>query len=323
MTVGVRRDITGDRGARDAYVQGVMLLKQEDTGLTTADFGIPGFAGTPAQPLSTWDLFVLWHLVAMSTSTPSGATRNAAHVGPVFLPWHRWLLLQLEVNLQRVLGDADFGLPYWDWAADGDGPVDEQPQGLVWAADCMGGDGESGNAGSVGTGPFAAGSGFRVRVWSDEDGLVWAVDRPLRRRFGVSRGFGLPTTGAVNSALTLLPYDTEPWDNNSNGFRNTLEGWTRPTGLHNLVHVWVGGDMETATSPNDPVFYLNHCNADRLWWAWQVEHRGEDGYLPGDDAPEELFRHRLSDPMLGFFTDAAVAPRDVLEVSDLYTYDRL
>ncbi len=322
MTVGIRRDIRSDDGARDAYVQGVIRLKQEDTGLTTGDFRIPGFAGTPPQPLSTWDLFVLWHLVAMNTSTPPGADRNAAHVGPVFLPWHRWMLLLLEANLQRVLRDAGFGLPYWDWAADGDGSVDEQPQAPVWKRECMGGDGSAGSEPFVTTGPFAADSGFRVRVWSDEEGRVWAVDRPLRRRFRAGEGLGLPTTADVKAALELLPYDTEPWDRNSDGFRNRLEGWTRPTGLHNLVHVWARGDMEAATSPNDPVFYLNHCNVDRLWAAWQAEHP-DAPYLPGDDAPGDLLRHRLSDPMVAFFTDTAATPADMLDVSSIYTYDRL
>ncbi|HEX2064906.1 MAG TPA: tyrosinase family protein [Acidimicrobiales bacterium] len=321
--MAIRRDITADAAARDAYLQGVIGLKDEDTGLTTEDFGIPGFAGTPPQPLSTWDLFVLWHLIAMTTATPSGQDRNAAHTGPVFLPWHRWFLLLLETNLQRVLEDTDFGLPYWDWAADGDLPVDQQANAPVWAPECMGGNGSSPDDPVVETGPFAAATGFRVRVESDEVTGVWAVNRPLRRWFRGSEGLGLPTTPDAKAVLDIVPYDSPPWDLNSPlGFRNPVEGWTRPTGLHNLVHVWIRGDMEVATSPNDPVFYLNHCNVDRLWASWQAAHPDEP-YLPGDDAPDELFRHRLSDPMLPFFTDEAATPQDMLDVSSLYTYDRL
>lgn len=59
--MGIRKDVTADAAAQDVYVQGVIGLKEEDTGLTTEDFGIPGFAGTPPQTLSTWELFVLWH----------------------------------------------------------------------------------------------------------------------------------------------------------------------------------------------------------------------------------------------------------------------
>ncbi len=320
--MAIRREITSDDRVRDAYVQGVMRLKHEDTGLTTDQFGIPGFEGTPPQPLSTWDLFVLWHLAAMSTPTPPGGDRNAAHMGPVFLPWHRWMLLVLEASLQRVLDDPDFGLPYWDWAADGDLPVEEQPNAPVWSVACMGGSGSSIEDPTVTTGPFGADTGFRVRVWSDGEGGVWAVARPLHRRFLAAVGMGLPTTADAKVALGLLPYDSEPWDVNSSGFRNHLEGWTRPVGLHNRVHVWVQGDMATASSPNDPVFYLNHCNVDRLWASWQAQY-GDAGYLPGDDAPDELQGHRLSDPMFRFFTQVAATPASMLDVSSLYTYDRL
>ena len=116
--MAIRENILTSATARDKYIQGVKLLKNEFTGPTTADLGI---AGT-SQPVSTYDLFVVWHHVAMTSFTPPiQSDRNAAHRGPVFLPWHRFMLLQLEMNLQRVLGnDTTFGLPYWDWAQDGE-----------------------------------------------------------------------------------------------------------------------------------------------------------------------------------------------------------
>jgi tyrosinase len=43
-------------------------------------------------------------------------------------------------------------------------------------------------------------------------------------------------------------------------------GWN-PYGLHNQVHAWIGRGMGLASSPNDPVFYLHHCNVDRIWFA--------------------------------------------------------
>jgi tyrosinase len=79
--------------------------------VTTADLNIPGAGpAVGAQPLSTYDLFVLWHYVTMMMPTPSGAGRNAAHQGPVFLPWHRLMLMLLEANIARVLGRPTFGL---------------------------------------------------------------------------------------------------------------------------------------------------------------------------------------------------------------------
>src|SRR5215212_9373897 len=136
--MGVRSNILTNATARDQYIEGVTRLKNEFTGPTTTSLGIPG----PSQPMSTYDLFVVWHHVAMMTFTPSTQTdRNAAHRGPVFLPWHRFMLVLLELQLQRVLNDADVGLPYWDWAADGELAPAEQPASLAWADDCMGGQG--------------------------------------------------------------------------------------------------------------------------------------------------------------------------------------
>jgi tyrosinase len=41
-------------------------------------------------------------------------------------------------------------------------------------------------------------------------------------------------------------------------------------GIHNSVHVWVGGSMGSVpTAPADPIFWMHHCNIDRLWWVWQ------------------------------------------------------
>ena len=41
--------------------------------------------------------------------------------------------------------------------------------------------------------------------------------------------------------------------------------------VHNRVHVWVGGSMGPSTSPNDPVFFLNHAKEDELWAVWIAE----------------------------------------------------
>lgn len=308
----VRRSII-DPAIRDSFVRGVLALKAENLGPTTSQLGIAG----PALPVSTWDLFVVWHHRAMMTMTPpTQSDRNAAHSGPVFLPWHRFMLLLLELQFQRVLGNPDFGLPYWDWAADGDLPRAQQLAAPLWRTTGIGGSGTP-----VNTGPFTE-DVFRVRVESDALGSLRSTDRGLRRSLGVDV-LTLPNTTQVMAALVLTSYDEAPWDRSSNGMRNRLEGW-RPIpgpGLHNRVHVWVGGDMAPATSPNDPVFYLNHCNVDRIWEGWQARHGR--GCQPADDASAQLRGHRLGDPMNSLLTSQPVSPADVLELRSFYTYDAL
>jgi tyrosinase len=47
-------------------------------------------------------------------------------------------------------------------------------------------------------------------------------------------------------------------------FQRALEGH-----IHAGVHNAVGGDMASASSPSDPLFWLHHANIDRLWANWQ------------------------------------------------------
>lgn len=318
----VRRNILNDANARNAYIQGVLRLDRELTNVTTDGLGIQG----PSTQLSTWDLFVLWHYYTMNTPTPAGSSRNAAHRGPVFLPWHRWMLLLLETNMQRVLNDPNFGLPYWDWAADGDKPQAQQPMQPLWQFISH----------TPPNGPFAFSpqnaQSFRVRVWENPfSGRLEVVNRGLIRQLGQdSQGSTLPTTPQVTAALERTTYDRSPWDAGSaNSFRNQVEGWVGPVvpGLHNRVHVWIGGDMGPGTSPNDPAFYLNHCNADRIWEAWQVK-RGRV-YQPPQTAAASLLRHRANDQLLSMLTQQQPRVSQMLDLSQfvpparLPTYDAL
>jgi tyrosinase len=314
----IRSNILTDKAARDGYAEGILALKAEGTGVMSNSVGIQG----AAIELSTYDLFVLWHTWAMSVFTPpSEGDRNAAHRGPVFLPWHRFMMILLEGQLQRVLGNPDFGLPYWSWTGD-----DENS--LLWADDCIGGDGDPGQRFAVTTGPFSASSQFRVNIATNSNGDLMTVRRPLRRRFDVP--LGLPTQDELEAALANGDYDVAPWKASGDtvSFRNLVEGWipaeTQPH-LHNRVHVWVGGDMLPASSPNDPVFYLNHCNVDRIWSAW-LENADEPRYAPDQSASEDLFRHRIDDPLYSIFTaddDNRWTPRRMLDVGEIYSYDSL
>lgn len=313
----VRHNILQNSDARDKYIEGVKLLKQDFPGTTLADLGI-----SPDPILiSTYDLFVLWHYAAMSTATPSGhPMRNAAHSGPIFLPWHRFMLIILELQLQRVLNDSDFGLPYWDWGVDGDLATSMQPTAKIWGDNCMGGTGDPVQSGPFAFDPANAAS-FRVRIDMHPSGALRVTDRGLRREFqqGVRV---LPTTSEVRTALNDRNYDEAPWTHESSGFRNRVEGWI-PRGsprLHNRVHVWMGGDMGPATSPNDPSFYLNHCNVDRIWEAWLIENNRQ--YVPAQAESADLTGHRLEDPMFALISPP-LTPLQTLDVSDLYTYDNL
>lgn len=322
----VRRDITASTPARDRYLDGVLVLAQEPAGITTREVNdrlgpqLPGFRIFGGdQPLMTWDLFVLWHHVAMTlTTSPRRPLRNSAHGGPVFLPWHRLFLLRLEQQLQRVLDDADAGLPYWNWAADGAGPGNPADAPL-WQPELLGP-----ARGEVTTGALAD---LRVRLVGFGTQLWSVPPRPLVRQAGADTP-SLPTPADVTWALgppSDTAYDRAPWDATTNAFRNRLEGWLDPTGrgeprLHNQVHVWVGGDMSPGTSPNDPVFYLHHANVDRLWETWMTRHGR--AYQPRQADPQAPVGHRLEDSMAALL-GAPLRPSEVLDPTPWYRYDSL
>jgi tyrosinase len=299
----IRHNVLTNTQAREDFIEGVHLLKQQ-----------PWTDG-----LGIYDFFVYWHFLAMMEQTPnppnpSGSLRNAAHNGPVFLPWHRYMLLVRENELRIILSNDDFRIPYWDWTSDSPAPGDSG----LWADDVMGGLGFP-----VSSGPFQRNSSVG-REWeiklamNPSTGQLQRVSRGLRRDLGVSGS--IPSASDVRDALLLPTYDALPWDNNSsfNAFRQRAES------LHNVVHVWIGnrsGDMSLATSPNDPVFFLHHANVDRLWRAWQEQY-GLNVYSPDTTEPDFLNSHRKGDTLFNLLGDT-ITPNDMLGQDATYTYDTL
>ncbi len=115
----------------------------------------------------------------------------AARSNPIFLPWHRQFLFQMENDVRSLGGAfANFALPYWDGTRDaypmdkkganpGDPPV---PNAL------LGGDGVAGDAFRVATGPFANPTNLNT-AWraynANAAGTPADPSRtPLKRQFG-------------------------------------------------------------------------------------------------------------------------------------------
>lgn len=185
--VAIRKNILSDVDSRNKYTSGVKLLKND-------------FLRPDIWP-NTYDIFVYWHHRAMTFYTPGGQNpspghggRNAAHIGPSFLPWHRWMLILLENHLQRVLGDPNFGLPYWDWSGDGELPPPQQPLAPIWSNDYLGGSGSP-----VTNGPFRNGS-WKVNVVGQGSVLIPA-NRGLERELGVDSPQKLPRKAEVRAAV--------------------------------------------------------------------------------------------------------------------------
>lgn len=68
----------------------------------------------------------------------------------------------------------------------------------------------------------------------------------------------LPDQTDVDAAMSKTTFDT---------FQSTIE-----LGPHNAGHRAVGGTMQSASSPADPIFWMHHANIDRIWTIWQANH---------------------------------------------------
>jgi tyrosinase len=251
----------------------------------------------PGSKFTIYEKYVSWHVRAMSIM--SNEYQNKAHGGPIFLPWHREFLRRFEKDLQNALHDTSFGLPYWNWIED-----ENNPQGSdLWKDDFMGGNGNpnfedptvpvSINRDTgyiVTTGPFKYDptnpTSYMIPIYDEHGNPILdnsnnPIRIPLLRWFRIGDKF--PTAGEITDLKTISVYDTPDWylhsQDNNISFRNTLEGWKPPPySMHNNVHVWVGGTMTNNFSPGDPVFFMNHCNVDRLWAEWQQNKSNKDWY---------------------------------------------
>lgn len=156
-----------------------------------------------------------------------------AHFGgdpDMFLPWHRMYLLSFESIVRAVLNDDDFTLPYWDYTQ----------------------------------------SGKRSLPAEFRNGALPAFS-PLRKANRKKTPvIDINAGDPMDKGATVSPYNLESLKlqdyGGELGFCSTLDGT-----LHGIVHTGVGdrtnmGNVPTAAG--DPIFWLHHCNIDRLWAAW-------------------------------------------------------
>ena len=260
-----------------AYVQAIIALKTTRPSIIAA--------AQAAGATSRYDDYVWIHREVM----------GGAHTGPAFTPWHREFLKQLERDLQDVSGNPNMTIPYWDWttartAAD---------PGWPFTNDFMGGFG-TGTDNRVMTGRFAEAAGewvLRVRTGAGpllpngspnpgRDNTTYLRRNATPPTPGPPDDFPLPSQTNARNCLARTAYDAVPYLEDpatittlaqvNPSFRKYLEYV-----LHNGPHGWVGGNMMPMTSPNDPVFFLHHCNIDRLWAVWQQKNAAPTtNYLP-------------------------------------------
>jgi tyrosinase len=156
-----------------------------------------------------------------------------------FLPWHRAYLISFERMCRRMSGDPNFALPYWDWT--------EQPQ--LPAA-------------------------FAEQTVGGRPNSLFDSKREMRADTAV------PSAAVARDSILRIMAETHFENFGSarpTGQNSTDRHWLRGMGIMTplegglgTVHATVGGDMSGMHSPLDPIFWLHHCNIDRLWARWNA-----------------------------------------------------
>jgi tyrosinase len=157
-----------------------------------------------------------------------------AHFDPLrvnfFLPWHRMHLMSFERLVRNLTGATQFTMPYWNY-------TDPDHRALP--------------------------PEFRL----PDDPLWRAVFREDRNP-GVNDGRPIDQVGEAPLGLTAMM---------SSVYDDTLDGdagfcANLDNAPHSAVHIDVGtrerGMGAVSWAANDPIFWLHHCNIDRIWASW-------------------------------------------------------
>lgn len=189
------------------------------------------------------------------------ASSPEAHSRPGFLPWHRAYLLDLERELQAI--DPSVALPYWRF---------DQPAPNIFKPEFLGVSDQNGTV------HFGANNPLQFWV---TDGVQGINRRPF---FDTDTG----SANVISEAQTLALGTQYP------AFR-TMEG-----NPHGFAHTSFGGSIASIpTAARDPLFFLLHCNVDRLWAKWQRQNSRFDAAQAAsyDSAAANRIGHHLPDTM--------------------------
>jgi tyrosinase len=208
-----------------------------------------------------------------------------------FLPWHRAYIAMFEAVVADCVakqgGPADWALPYWDYS-----------------------DASNANARNL---PPA----FQGKTRADGTQNYLSSTR--------AASIAIPAADVALDALKLKAFAGPP-GGGASSFGGPKVGLHHPIGNsgalemtpHNLVHGDIGGFMnDPDQAALDPIFWLHHCNIDRLWEVWRNQGPGT-GWRDSGWMAQTFDFHDVAGNAITF------ACRDLLDTTKImhgYSYD--
>lgn len=264
--------------------------------------GFPNWADIPGPPN------------VPTTPLPPSSVSNkywdqCQHQSWFFTPWHRGYLIALEAQIRTAIvklgGPADWALPYWNYF----GPGDQYKIPPAFTVEVL----------DNGPNPLFV----KARYGPQNTGDIYISIPPVsqecqRNTIYTGSNAETPLPGYGGPATGFSPYGTVSGNLESNP--------------HNQVHTEIGGFIsetvyglmsDPGTAALDPIFYLHHCNIDRMWASWNANgntNPTDPNWLKGPAAlGEREFVMPLPDGSPWTYTPADVNSMDQVN----YTYESL
>lgn len=269
-----------------------------------ADTTYPGWGFIPAPPqVPTTPV--------PSTNVVDRYWNQCQHQSWYFPPWHRGYLVALEAQIRAAVvslgGPSTWALPYWNYS----GPGAEREIPPAFTQQSL----PDGTPNPL----FVA-----ARFGPNNDGNIFVPIPPVSQSCQSNDVY----TGS-NSNTPRPGYggpDTGFW--HGGGISGNLEN-----NPHNFVHVDVGGNSpngriwglmsDPGIAALDPIFYLHHCNIDRMWASWNANGNSNPTDLSWLNGPAAVGQREFVMPMpdgsAWVYTPALVNSLSLLD----YTYDDL
>jgi hypothetical protein len=242
------------------------LLSRDPWDNVTEDYAraVATMKTRPAADPTSWAFQAAIH--GSYAISPNAAWNACQHASWFFLPWHRMYLYFFERIVRAAViqnnGDADWALPYWNY----DQPPPHNTLPLP----------------------------MREPMLSDKSTANPLYLAPPRRNAQVMNGAQLPKS-MTSPRDAMLELAFVPGF--GGGVTAPIVFGSDPGALeltpHNVLHVAIGGQASGApcqasmmSDPScaalDPVFWMHHCNIDRLWTRWLAQGAGRKNPVEGE-----------------------------------------